>query len=153
MKNSEIIELTEKLFRTGFSDIRNGKFQYAIAKNKDILRREVKIIESSIDAAKSEQLVKLQEEIRPVILAKFEEVEKTGKRVLSQPERIEIEDRTIREWDKSNEYITLFEEFLKLRADIHAQDSQLELFYMTTELTDQLPLNEAQMNAIFQLIK
>ena len=52
MKNIELLELNLKLSRVNFNDIKDGSFQYAISKIRDILKRECKIIEEAIETLK-----------------------------------------------------------------------------------------------------
>lgn len=167
MKNNEVGKLLNQLSKTSFTEVKNGKFQYALAKNRNILKRELEIIQKSIEQSRSEELISLINEIRPEILKQIDEKNKeimkenqkrtedgrSNRPPLSVQQKIEIENEIIANWEKGEEYRKLANEFLTMQEDILQQECDINLHMITLDLIEELPLNDVQMNAVFTLIK
>ena len=152
MKNIELLELNLKLSRVNFNDIKDGSFQYAISKNRDILKRECRIIEEAIETLKPSELSDIQKELKPLVEKLIKEKTNELKRNLSDQEINSLQDMVLVRSDKYDRYTELIKEFKKLREPIENQENNISLRMIKKSTTDNLPLNDFQMSSIFPII-
>lgn len=152
MKNIDLLELRIRLSRVNFNDIKDGNFQYTISKNRDILKRECKIIDDAIEVLKSDELNKMQNELKPLVEKLIKEKTNELKRNLTDPEIANIQDMVLVNYSDYDRYNELLNEFKKLREPIENQENNIKLRMIKRSVTDKLPLNDFQMSTIFPLI-
>lgn len=153
MKNSELLQQSNVLNQTAFNNIQNGKFQYAITKNKDKLAREVKLIGETAEALKSDKHKELIEQLRPLVVKASDKAKEKAGRELSQKEAVDIEDSIVESWEKKEEYEAEKKEFINKVTDLYDQENDFKFHQIELALIESLPLNDQQMYAIFKMIK
>jgi uncharacterized circularly permuted ATP-grasp superfamily protein len=153
MKNRELLQQSNVINQVEFNNIQNGKFQYAITKNRDKLSREVKLLNDTVEAMKSDKHKELIEQLRPLVVKALEQDKEKAGRELSQKEAADIENSIVESWEKKEEYEAEKKEFIDKVTDLYDQENDFKFHQIELALIESLPLNDQQMYAIFKMIK
>jgi len=143
MKNIEILETFNNLKSTNFNDIKDGKFQYAISKNRAMFKEESKHIQSAIENMIPDTLKEYQKELKELINKEIAE---------KKISKIKAESNVLDIWEKAEEYKKMIIEFTPKIEKYYSGDSSLIPHKIELELIEKLPLNDQQMQAVFMLV-
>lgn len=153
MKNSEVLQQSNVLNQTAFNNVQNGKFQYAITKNREKLSREVKVLNDTVEALKSDKYKELIEQLRPLVVKALEQAKEKAGHELSQKEAEDIENGIVDKWEKKEEYEAERKEFIEKVNDLYEQENDFQFHQIDLSIIESLPLNDQQMYAVFKMIK
>ena len=148
MKIFEVLSLKKGLNDTNFDNVSNGKFQYALVKNIKMLDKEVETINEASEKCKSNVLVDLINEIRPLI-----DKEIKSRNNISNEEAIVIETEILTNWEKYSEWNVNIELYNKAIFELQNSESEFIPFQIDLSLIETLNLTNTQMKVIYPLIK
>jgi len=151
MKNNELINYYNQLSASDFNNICNGKFQYAIQKNIDLLAREVKAINRAKEKLQTPELLKFLQ------LNQADALEKIKTQIQTQaaaaPEQItKIEREILKQYKGFTEIERDFDKWVKANTLFMNEESEFKPWSISPELIESIEINQRQIKTIWPLI-
>lgn len=139
MTNLDVIRTFNLLNSTDFNEIKDTKFQYALVKNIKKLESEVKLLEKTLDASKSESLKSLETEAKT----------KVKNLTLENPSlnAQEVEQLFFRTWEKKEMWEKEIKTFNEIKEAFHEEENPIEFYKVDISKIENL--NTRQMYAVF----